>query len=108
MKLDISQRALREIHEICLYIARDDPSAAADIRTRIYEVIDHIARYPQSGHASVYRSWRATPVGRYPYVVYFHLLRKRALVRILHVVHGARRRPALRDEPAEFRAAVIS
>lgn len=104
MRLSISLRAAREIREIYFYIARDNQFAADKVRTRIYEIIDHIARYPRSGHASVFRDWRAMPVGSYPYVIYFRVSLKRQEVRILQVVHGARRRPGLREEPSEFRA----
>ena len=99
----ISLRAYREIREIFVYIAQDNPSAAERVRDRVYEVIDHLARHPKSGHLTMQPGVRSFPLGNYPYVVLYRYRERRREVRILHVLHGARRRPALREDAAEFR-----
>lgn len=99
---------MRQMLDIFLYIARDDPQAAERVRDRIYDVIAFVARYPRAGHATMIPGLRVMPVGTYPYVVLFRWDEKRRRVRIVRVLHGARRRPALREDQPEFRLAAMS
>lgn len=104
MKLAISQRALREARDIFLHIAVDDRFAAESVRNRIFEAFDYLAQYPYGAHATLVGNMRSMTVNPYPYVVLYRVVRKHKEVRTLSVMHGARRRPALREEATEFRA----
>jgi plasmid stabilization system protein ParE len=90
MGLTFSPPALRQIDEIYKFIARDSPAAAWSVINRIYEVSAHVATNPNTGRATVVPEVRMFVVNPYPYLLYFR--RKRNEVRILRVVHAARRR----------------
>ena len=95
---------MREVRDIHLHIAVEDRFAAERVRNRIFEVFDYLARYPYGAHATLVGNMRSMTVNPYPYVVLYRVVRKYQEVRILRVIHGARRRPALREEEAEFHA----
>ena len=44
-----SPQAARDLDEICLYIAADNPAAAGQVRSAILDFADLIARYPALG-----------------------------------------------------------
>ncbi len=108
MKLVLDSRAMREMHAIYEFIARDDAEAAAKVQDRILKVFEHILRFPRSGHATVSGNMRAFPASPYPYVVLYRIRPRLKEVHIVRVMHGARRRPALREEAAEFRWSAMS
>ena len=60
------------------------------------------------GHETVSRGLRMFVVTPYPYLIFYRYFPRRDELRVERVRHSARRRPALRDEPAEFRAAAMS
>lgn len=95
-------QAVKQVDLIYLYIARDNPRAAQEVADRIYEVAEFVATYPNTGHATLIKGVRAIPANPFPYIVYFR--RTRDGVRVLRVLHAARRRPGLREEGREYRA----
>lgn len=100
MRLSFSRTALRQVKELYLYIARGNPAAAADVVNRILEVAEFAAAYRSTGHATVVKGVRAIPANPYPYVLYF--CRTREGIRLLRVIHAARRRLELREEVRQF------
>ena len=101
MKPFFSATASRQIREIYSYIARDSPYAAARVIDRIVEVAEFVAANPATGRATLVRDMRAFPATPYPYLVYFRKLRGE--VRIVRVLHSARRRPELREDGPVYR-----
>jgi toxin ParE1/3/4 len=100
-----SPQALRQIDEIYRFIARDNPAAAQSVIDRIYEVSAHVASNPNTGRATVVPEVRMFVVNPYPYLLYFR--KKRNEVRILRVVHAARRRQfELREAARAFSPAL--
>lgn len=108
MKPLFSVRATRQIDDIYLFIARDDLRAAQKVVDRIYEAAEFVTEYPKAGHATKREGLRAIPAGSYPYVLYFRWSARDRQVRILRVLHAARRRPELQDEASEFRTAAAT
>ena len=96
MKLSFGTLALRQIEDIQVYIARDNPIAAARVVARIEEIARFVADNPGVGHETISRYLRAFPINPYPYVIYFRKLRHE--VRIVRVLHSARLRPELRED----------
>ena len=93
---------MKQVDAIYAYIARENSSAAQEVVDRIYEVAEFVAAFPYTGHATFIKGVRAIPASPFPYVIYFR--RTHDGVHILRVLHAARRRPALREEPREYRA----
>jgi plasmid stabilization system protein ParE len=48
MKVFYTETALAEINEICSYVERDNPVAAAEIAAAIQRTIDRLAKRPKS------------------------------------------------------------
>ena len=105
MRLSFSRTASRQIKDNYLYIAHDNPRAAADVVDRILEVAEFVAGWPNAGHETVLMGIRAIPANPHPYVLYFR--RTREGVRLLRVLHAARRRPGLREDGREYWAGAL-
>lgn len=104
----ITAGALRQIAGIHDYIARDSTQSAQRVVDRIHEIIDLVTERPRIGHKMRERGMRMYVVKPYPYIVFYTYLERSDEVRINRVRHAAMRRGALQEEPAEFRAVVIS
>jgi toxin ParE1/3/4 len=102
MTFSVSTTAERQIRGIYAYIARDNPRAAAEVVVRIEEIANFIAANPGVGRATLSQGLRAFPVAPYPYVIYFRRIRDG--VRIVRVLHSARRRPELREDGPAYLA----
>jgi toxin ParE1/3/4 len=95
-----SAPALSEIDAIFDYIAKDNPSAAADVLAAIAEAVELLALYPRKSRRTQQRGLRAIPLSGYPYIVFFKI--KRGELEVVHVLHGARRHPGFQEELAGF------
>ena len=90
-----SLRALRELRDQRLYIARTQPDAAAQIAARIIAATDRLETYPHYGRTA---SWdetdrlRELPIARTPFVVLYTIDEAANTVLIVRVVHGAQLR----------------
>src|SRR6266700_3481281 len=71
MKVYYTDTALAEIDEICSYIERDSPKAAADVAAAIERTIARLARRPKSAPIVHGEKVRAKLVERYQYRVFF-------------------------------------
>ena len=89
-------RAGEDLKAIYEYVAQDSPSKALAVVERILDEFESLIRFP---HRSVVENQspgskhpvRSLPV--WPYVIYFRVLEDDKVVRIVHMRHGARRRP---------------
>jgi plasmid stabilization system protein ParE len=89
-------RAGHDLEQIYDYIAADSPANAAAMIRAILDAIEPLKQFPHRTvvtrqSAKLRRPVRSLPVR--PYVVYFRVLDDERVVRVLHVRHGARRRP---------------
>jgi toxin ParE1/3/4 len=92
MKVRYSETALREIDQIFAYIHQRNPSAAAAVVDRVKRVAALLEEYPFAGHTADEPDVRIMPLVRYPYLLFYSVSDDDEVV-ILHVRHGARRRP---------------
>ena len=89
-----SDEAIADLHEICSYIARDNPEAALRMGNGILDHVWILARFPFIGptyprgargplREIVFRSYR----------IFYDVSEETPRVDILHVWHGAREEP---------------
>jgi addiction module RelE/StbE family toxin len=95
VKVALSDRAKRDLREIQSWIAYDNPMAALRVATRILQLIELLADFPQLG-----RKWedgltRAIVVPRLPYRIHYQVDDSAGTVNIITVVHTRRRPPTL-------------
>ena len=90
-----SDAAIADLHEICAYIARDNPQAAYSIGRGILDHVRILGSFPLIGptyprgargplHEIVFRSYR----------IFYDVSENSRSVEILHVWHGAREEPS--------------
>jgi toxin ParE1/3/4 len=91
MKVHYTDTALAEIDEICSYIARENPKAAADLAAAIERTIIRLAKRPKSAPIVHGVKVRAKLVERYQYRVFFEAEEDSLIVR--NVRSTRRQRP---------------
>ena len=91
MTVVYSPRAIRDLEHIAAYYRTvADPKLAAAISERIEQVIDRVARRPETAPQVVERPGiRAVLVLRYPYKIFYRS--RGVVIEILHIRHTARR-----------------
>ena len=88
--------AIADLHEVCSFIARDNPEAALRVGQGILDHVRILAQFPFIGPAYprgargslrqiVFRSYR----------IFYDVAEESGRVEILHVRHGAREEPTL-------------
>jgi addiction module RelE/StbE family toxin len=83
--------ALAELDRIYAYIARENPTAAAQVFRRIRKTTRQLARFPQSGRIGQAEGTRELLVTGLPYIVVYRV--RGDDVEILRVFHMAMDRP---------------
>jgi toxin ParE1/3/4 len=96
MEIRWLEDALADITEIYLYIAADDPKAAARVVGRIQAAVRLLAELPHRGRPSRWPGTRELIIPGTPYIVPYRV--QGELVEILRVFHRARRWP---EEPVD-------
>jgi len=91
MRTVISRRALADLDKIETYYTQNASlHVSRTIEQRIFEVIDHISRAPQSAPlVSRRRGTRVVPVVRFPFRIFYRYSDE--TVEILHIRHTSRR-----------------
>lgn len=89
----VSPLARQDLKSILKYIARDNRTAARDVRIRMTEKFRMVGHNPEFGEPcdEIRPGLRFTLVGNY--VIYYRLEAKKVL--IVRVLHGARDRDSL-------------
>lgn len=100
MKVRYSPRALVQLEEIHAYIATRNPRAAGIVIDRIKELCDKLGDFPGVGTQTDQTGVHVLPVVRYPYLIFYTVLRDADEVRVLRIRHGARKPEPL--EPDEL------
>jgi len=93
MRLEWSQQALAEIHEIWRYIAEHNPAAAERVRDRIVTALERLARRPLIGRIGRIPDTREFVFTDIPYVGIYDVDVKAQQITIMRVVHTARLYP---------------
>jgi toxin ParE1/3/4 len=91
MHLEWSLFAQTDRDAIFDYIEADSPRAAVAVDARIREQVETLARFPHSGRPGRIEGTRELVISRTPYIVAYRITGN--TVRILRVLHGARRWP---------------
>ncbi len=91
MRLEWSSFAQSDRDAIFDYIEADSAQAAVTVDDRIRTQIESLAQFPQSGRPGRIEGTRELVIQRTPYIVAYRIAG--GTVRILRVLHGARRWP---------------
>ena len=88
MRIRRLPRAIRDVDDIWLHIAADDPAAATRMVERLATAVARLADFPESGRArpEIGAGARSVVVGRY--LVLYRI--NGEFVDIVRVIHGAR------------------
>lgn len=92
MKLIFDDRVLADLEGIFNWIAKDNPVTAKAVVERLFESIEHLATFPQMGHAGRDEGTLEWVVPRLPYIVVYEFHSEREEVIIIAVPHGAQER----------------
>jgi toxin ParE1/3/4 len=84
-------QAVEDLKAIRAYIARDNPSAAADVAQRIRDAVKILGDYPAAGRAGRVPNTRELVVAGTPYLLPYRVIAES--VEILRVLHGAQQWP---------------
>lgn len=91
MKLEWSIFAQADRDQIFDYIEADSPRAAVAVDEAIVEQVETLARFPELGRPGRVEGTRELVIPRTPYIAAYRI--RGHTVRILRVLHGARRWP---------------
>ena len=91
LRLEWSAHALADRIAIFDYIEADSPKAAVAVDERVRELVETLARFPQSGRPGRIEGTRELVISQTPYIVAYRI--KGNIVRTLRVLHGSRRWP---------------
>ena len=100
MRLEWSRLAQADRDAIFDYIEADSPQSAINVDDHIRTQIEVLAQFPQSGRLGRVEGTRELMIDRTPYIAAYCIVDQ--TVRILRVLHGARRWPEdMYGEPQE-------
>jgi plasmid stabilization system protein ParE len=100
MKVRWSLTALIELEEIFAYIFERNRRAAKAVVVRLDRVTERLESFPFTGTEADEENTYILPIVRYPYMLYYTVDIGLGEVRILHVRHTARKKPAADDPRA--------
>ncbi len=89
-----SDAAIADLHDICSYIARDDPQAAERMGRGILDQVRILVSFPFIG--PTYPKGARGPLREIvfrPYRIFYDVSEQSGRVQILHVWHSARQEP---------------
>jgi len=81
-----------DLLEIRDYIAQDNPAAANETMARFATAFALLAAFPSMGRRSKKRARLRRHVVR-GYVIYYETFQRKGFIKILRILHGARRQP---------------
>ncbi|MBM3526964.1 MAG: type II toxin-antitoxin system RelE/ParE family toxin [Alphaproteobacteria bacterium] len=91
MSVRYTRDALHDLDQISSYIAQHNTRAAAAVLEAVETVARRLGRFPYSAQATEMPGIRATPIARFPYVVFYSV--EGSDVVIHYVRHASRLRP---------------
>lgn len=92
MKLVFDDLALADLENIHNWMSGDNPLAAKAVVERIFASVEHLATFPEMGHAGRDEGTHEWVVPRLPYIVVYEIDRGRDEIVVVAVVHGAQDR----------------
>ena len=91
MRIRWLDQALDELETVRVYIARDNPSAAAKVAQRIRRATKVLTEYPAAGRPGRVLNTRELVVSGTPYILPYRV--RGNVLEILRVLHAARKWP---------------
>lgn len=91
MKVAWTAQAVRDLHSVRLFIAEDDPRAAARVAKRILNGTGKLTDFPAIGRPGKLPHTRESVIPGTPYFLPYRV--KGDVVQILAVIHAARKWP---------------
>ncbi len=91
MKILWTRRAIRHLTYVRDYVARENPSAAADIATQILDAVQLLNAYPNIGQPGRIAGTRELVVPKTPYIVPYRVRGER--IELIAVFQGRQRWP---------------
>ena len=91
MEIIWRRTALNDLEGIRRYIAQENPAAGARIRARIRNAVEQLVDHPHLGRPGRVEGTREFVIAGTPFIVVYRVVNNR--LRILSVIHGARRWP---------------
>lgn len=91
MSVRYTREALRDIDQISSYIAERNVGVAAAFLESVASVVQRLERYPYSAQKTKMEGIRATPISRFPYLIFYTAENDGIVVH--YVRHAARLRP---------------
>ncbi len=88
MKIEWTEPARRDLREIYLYIAQDNPYAARNLQAQIRERVTLLQENPHLGRLGRIDGTRELVMANSPYILPYRIRQDR--IEILAVYHGAR------------------
>lgn len=97
MRLEWSQRAIKDVTSIWRYILERNPAAAQRVKDRIVAALDRLASRPFIGRPGRIPNTREFVFTDIPYIGIYEINEPAGLVTIMRVVHTARFYPPQDD-----------
>ncbi len=91
MKLKWTRLALQDMQHLHGYIAEDNPIAARQMVSRIFEAVQNLKKHPNMGRAGRCSGTRELILAQTPYIVVYAL--KENEIQIVAVIHVSMRWP---------------
>ena len=91
MRVKWSRKALLNLDQAVEYIAADNPTAAAEVAQRIWDVSQMLAEQPGMGRPGRVKGTRELVISGLPYILPY--IEKEATVTILRVMHTSMKWP---------------
>lgn len=92
-KVTFSRAGRLDLHELVIFIGKENPQAAAQVSKRIFEKTNLLETQPWIGRPGKLESSRELVVDGTPYIVVYRVNTDRRRVFILRIVHHAQRWP---------------
>lgn len=80
--------AVTDLREIIEYVTEQNPTAAPQVATSLYEAAQRLGRFPNLGRAGRIGDTRELIVPRLPFVLAYRITPER--VEVVRVIHGRR------------------
>ena len=93
MRIRYTRRARADLASVLTYLKERSDPGAENVSRALKIAIDLIGRFPEIGRLAGESETRVLPVGGYPYLIYWIVTEDE--VRIVHIRHAARARPAI-------------
>jgi len=91
-RLELTERAFRNIAAAEEYIARDNPAAAQKVVKAIYNTAEKLETFPEMGRPGRVPGTRELPLSEYPYTLVYRIKATRVVV--YAVLHQSRQYPS--------------